>query len=149
MRRHPRQLGRIGRLVLRFSPSKFKTVRIRGSKNVLADCLSRTFDVSVPLTDQLAMQLLQTFPASFETLKDHQKNCSFCHDLYQRIKVGDSPCQEQQLHRGSAVFSSQSAKRLGVLVPEALRPMTQLFSRPCLGGPLRVYDNIKIGKDYY
>lgn len=72
MRRHPRQLGRIGRWLLRLSPFKFKVVHIRGSENVVADCLSRMLEPPDSPTAQPAVRVLQNLPASFETLKDHQ-----------------------------------------------------------------------------
>ena len=47
LRNHPRQLGRIGRWILRLAPFKFRIVHIMGSLNVVADCLSRMFEDEV------------------------------------------------------------------------------------------------------
>jgi hypothetical protein len=41
---HPRQPGRIARLVIRLSAFKSEVHHIRGSQNVIADALSRMYD---------------------------------------------------------------------------------------------------------
>ena len=40
---HPKQLGRIGRWILRLNCYKFKVQHIKGTQNVVADTLSRMF----------------------------------------------------------------------------------------------------------
>jgi hypothetical protein len=42
--RHAKELGHIGRWILRLAPYKFKTVHIPGRSNVVADCLTRQFE---------------------------------------------------------------------------------------------------------
>jgi hypothetical protein len=42
--KHDKELGRIGRWILRLIPYKFKTVHISGKSNVVADCLTRQFE---------------------------------------------------------------------------------------------------------
>ena len=41
--RHAKELGRIGRWVLRLAPFKFRVSHISGKANVVADCLTRQF----------------------------------------------------------------------------------------------------------
>jgi hypothetical protein len=41
---HPRQLGKIGRWVVKISALKFKVRHIRGTRNCAADALSRMYD---------------------------------------------------------------------------------------------------------
>jgi hypothetical protein len=59
---HPRQLGKIGRWVVKISSLKFQVQHVRGTQNVIADSLSRMFEgyqskeegdtpISVVLTD--------------------------------------------------------------------------------------------------
>ncbi|KAG8238868.1 hypothetical protein J437_LFUL017670 [Ladona fulva] len=43
MRNHPKQLGKVGRWILRLSTFKFVVKHIRGCENVVADCLSRMY----------------------------------------------------------------------------------------------------------
>jgi hypothetical protein len=125
------------------SPFVFRVVHIRGSKNVVADCLSRVFEASDPPADYLAVRLLQSDPASFETLKDHQKKGPICHDLYQRIRYEGSSRQEWLIHRRLVVFRPKWAKRPRVLVPKALRPMIlHYFYDSPLGAHLGSMKNI-------
>jgi hypothetical protein len=42
--RHAKELGRIGRWVLRLAPFKFKVGLISGEANVIADCLTRQYE---------------------------------------------------------------------------------------------------------
>jgi hypothetical protein len=44
---HPRQLGKIGRSVVRISSLKLKVQHIRGTRNIVADTLSRMFEGQV------------------------------------------------------------------------------------------------------
>jgi hypothetical protein len=44
--RHVKELGHIGRWILRLAPYKLKTVHIPGKSNVVADCLTRQFEDS-------------------------------------------------------------------------------------------------------
>jgi hypothetical protein len=46
--RHAKELGRIGRWILRLAPYKFKTVHIPGKSNIVADCLTRQFEDAPP-----------------------------------------------------------------------------------------------------
>lgn len=49
---HPRNLGRVGRWLLRISRYKFRVEHIRGKDNCTADCLSRPFsDFVIPESD--------------------------------------------------------------------------------------------------
>jgi hypothetical protein len=42
--RHTKYFGRIGRLVLRLAPFKFKVMHISGKFNVVANCLTRQYE---------------------------------------------------------------------------------------------------------
>jgi hypothetical protein len=44
---HPRKLGKIGRWVAKISALKFQVRHIRGTQNIVADALSRMFDLPV------------------------------------------------------------------------------------------------------
>ena len=39
-----KEIGRLGRWILRLAPLKFRVVRTKGSENVVADALSRIFE---------------------------------------------------------------------------------------------------------
>jgi hypothetical protein len=66
---HPRQLGKIGRWVVKISSLKFKVQHVRGTQNVVADALSRMFDVPQnELPSVSCNALLSHFPLAFRDL---------------------------------------------------------------------------------
>jgi hypothetical protein len=59
---HPRQLGEIGRWVVKISALKFQVRHFRGTPNIEADTLSRIFDSSSPdVPNQVSCHLTLTF----------------------------------------------------------------------------------------
>ncbi|KAJ4442427.1 hypothetical protein ANN_04013 [Periplaneta americana] len=76
LRNHPRQLGRIGRWILRLAPFKFNIVHIPGKDNFVADCLSRVFQEEPAREEQssIPFNILGQVPAIFENLREHQIN---------------------------------------------------------------------------
>jgi hypothetical protein len=67
---HPRQLGRIGRWVVRLASFKFVVHHIRGTQNVIADTLSRMYEVD----DRLPVSpILLEFPMLYEAIGNHQR----------------------------------------------------------------------------
>lgn len=90
MRRHPRQLQRIGKWLLRLLPFKFKVVHIRGSENVVTGCLSRMFEPVDSPTAGPSVRVLQPLPALSETVKYHQSKDPYCIGFHQRIAAGDT-----------------------------------------------------------
>ncbi|PNF16566.1 hypothetical protein B7P43_G07188, partial [Cryptotermes secundus] len=67
---HPRQLGRIGRWVVRLSSFKFNVQHIRGTQNVITDALSRMYD---PSAEKPVCSLLLDFRVLFEDFAAHQR----------------------------------------------------------------------------
>jgi hypothetical protein len=71
---HPRQLGKIGRWVVKISSLKFKVQHVRGTQNIVADSLSRMFeghdvsDVPCPVSS-----ILTSFPIAFQELGELQR----------------------------------------------------------------------------
>jgi hypothetical protein len=77
-----KDVGRLGRWILRLTPFKFQVRHIRGTDNVVADALSRMFEGQVPETPEKAyMGLLQSLPLVYSSVSDHQKQDPFCVDL--------------------------------------------------------------------
>lgn len=71
---HPRQLGKIGRWVIKISSFKFKTQHLRGVLNVVADTLSRMYtethdqpEETVPVNP-----VLLQFPLAFTEVAQYQ-----------------------------------------------------------------------------
>jgi hypothetical protein len=85
--RHAKELGRIGRWVLRLAPFKFKVCHVSGKSNVVANCLTRQYDN--PSADAtFAGLVLQHLPEAFQSIREYQKKDPFCKDLYPKVVQG-------------------------------------------------------------
>ncbi|PNF41459.1 hypothetical protein B7P43_G13385 [Cryptotermes secundus] len=83
-----RELGRLGRWILRLASFKFTIVHVSGKANVVADCLTCQFEKST--SDQLFSGLvLQHLPAAFLSIREHQIKDSCCREIYDKIKHQD------------------------------------------------------------
>lgn len=71
---HPRQLGKIGRWVIKISSFKFKTQHLRGVLNVVADTLSRMYTEThdQPEETVLVNPVLLQFPLAFTEVAQYQ-----------------------------------------------------------------------------
>jgi hypothetical protein len=118
--RHAKELGRIGRWILRLAPYKFKTVHLSGKSNVVADCLTRQFED--PSEQSFSGLVLQHLPAAFQSIREHQIKDPFCSDLYQKIKQKD-PAVRNFRFNNTIVYFSPRTKSRRYLVPQGLRPM--------------------------
>jgi hypothetical protein len=119
---HAKELGRIGRWILRLAPFKFRVSHIRGAENVVADCLSRQYEE--PLNDVTFSGLvLGQLPEAFHSIQEHQKRDSFCKDIYARVMRGDPTGKKFSLRNGALVYHPARGKPKRYLLPESLRPM--------------------------
>jgi hypothetical protein len=84
---HPRQLGKIGRWVARISALKFEVKHIRGTLNVVADALSRMFELPSEDTDSTVQcnVTLTDFPLAFQDLKLLQSQDHEISDIMSRL----------------------------------------------------------------
>jgi hypothetical protein len=77
-----KDIGRLGRWVLRLAPFKFKVVHTRGVDNVVADALSRVFEGRPAETpENVCATLLESLPLVYSSLAEHQETDIFCKDL--------------------------------------------------------------------
>jgi hypothetical protein len=125
LRKHPRQLGRVGGWVLRLAPFKFQIVHIPIKSNLVANCLSRVFSDQSESSESSpnSINLLSQIPASFESLIHHQKQDSTCQEIYLKMSVRDTSVRNFILDRGLIVYRPTRARRGWVYVPEAMRAM--------------------------
>ncbi|PNF27381.1 hypothetical protein B7P43_G17494, partial [Cryptotermes secundus] len=128
-----RELGRLGRWILRLASFKFTVVHVPGSANVVADCLTRQFEK--PTSDQLFSGLvLQHLPAAFLSIREHQIKDPRCREIYEKIKRRDPEVQNYQLLKDTIVYSPGRARTKKYLVPLDLRPMVlEYFHDSALG----------------
>ena len=84
---HPRQLGKIGGLVVKISSFKFKVQHIRGTQNVVADALSRIFYQPSEVQTEQPCSVLLDFPLAFTDVLPHQVNDEELGPIIQNIKA--------------------------------------------------------------
>ena len=86
---HPRQLGKIGRWVVKISSFKFKVQHIRGTQNVVADALSRMFSQASEVQSEQPCSVLLDFPLAFTDVLPHQLSDEELGPIIQNIKEGN------------------------------------------------------------
>jgi hypothetical protein len=94
---HPRQVGKIGRWVVKILSFKFKVQHIRGTQNVIADALSRMFEGRcIPLAEMTCHAVLTSFPLAFEELGRIQREDPELLDIIQKLETLSSICAFQR-----------------------------------------------------
>lgn len=147
--KHVKELGRIGRWILRLAPYKFKTVHISGKSNVVADCVTRQFE---DIQEQLFSGLvLQHLPAAFQSIREHQIKDEFCRDVYDKVQRQDPAVRNFRLLNDTIVYVSPRNKSKAYLVPLDLRPMLlEYFHDSALSAHLGVTKTLRrICKVFY
>ena len=86
---HPRQLGKLGRWVVKISSFRFRAQHIRGTQNVVADALSRMYHLpsEEPINEPCA--LLLEFPLAFTEVIPHQLDDEVLGPIIDKIKSGE------------------------------------------------------------
>jgi hypothetical protein len=147
-----KDVGRLGRWVLRLPPFKFRVTHTRGTDNVVADALSRMFEgtPAVP-SDGACLAPLQSLPLIYSSLGDHQKLDPFCVDLRERIETGHGAVDNFQIFRYLLSYFLPRAQRPRFVVPAPLRPMLlQYFHDSVYGGHLGALKTLqKIMVNFY
>jgi hypothetical protein len=100
---HPRQLGKIGRWVVKISSLKFEVQHIRGTQNVVANALSRMFESPQLAAPQLSSNALLThFPLALQDLRTYQREdpelLQIIGSLENREPVGNYSINKGVLH---------------------------------------------------
>ena len=144
-----KELGRLGRWILRLAPYKFTVVHIPGKMNVVADTLTRQNE-DVP-GGSFSGLILQHLPAAFLSIRQHQINDEYCRDVYQKIRQGDTQVRNFRLVSGTIVYFSPKTKSNRYLVPLDLRPMIfEYFHDSTLSAHLSVAKTLRrIAKVFY
>jgi hypothetical protein len=148
--RHAKELGRIGRWVLRLAPFKFKVCHISGKTNVVADCLTSQYEDLAAESTFSGLVLLH-LPEAFQSIKEHQKKDPFCNNVYQKVVQADPTVRNFKLLNGALVYHPSRAKSKRYLLPESLRPMVlEYFHSSTLSAHLGMTKTLnRIGKVFY
>jgi hypothetical protein len=101
--RYPKEVGRIGRWLLRLAPFKFKVYHISGRSNVVVECLTKQYkDLFTDV--KFAELVLQHLPEAFRSKKEHQTKGAFCRDLYQSVTQSDNSLRNFKLLNGALAY---------------------------------------------
>ena len=148
--KHVKELGRLGRWILRLAHFKFKVVHISGNSNVVADCLTRQFE-DLPSDRQFSGLVLQYLPAAFQSIHEHQKKDPYCRKLYEEVQRQDPAARNFSLKNGTLIYFPPRARVKRYVVPLALRPMIlEYFHDSVLSAHLGVTKTLqKISKVFY
>jgi hypothetical protein len=147
--RHAKELGRIGRWVMRLAPFKFKVGLISGKANVVADCFTRQYeDPSEEAT--FSGLVLGRLPEAFRSIEEHQRKDAFC-NIYNKVVQGDPTVRSFKLFNGALVYHPSRARAKRYLLLESIRPMVlEYFHSSTMSAHLGMNKTLnRIGKVFY
>lgn len=149
---HPRQLGKIGRWVVRISSLKFRVQHIRGTQNILADTLSRMYhnpNDEVEIAEPVSSAILLEFPLAFEDILQHQLKDPELEPIIQELKEGKEH-RPYFLSKGVLCCCARRGGSPKVVLPAVLIPMVfHYFHSSAVGGHLGIHKSIaKIRKEF-
>ena len=94
-----KDVGRLGRWILRVAPIKFRVKHTRGMDNVVANARSQNFEGdSCENSSTNCVALLQSLPLVYSSLEEHQLQDPFC--VHFRDKAGQAGVDNFQMSRG-------------------------------------------------
>jgi len=123
---HPKQLGKIGRWVLKLSRYDFEVQHIKGTLNSVADALSRLYNTESKMPEEPSLQpmlnALHEVPESFLTLKQHQQTDAETQLILQRLNRGEDV--KGYVERDGVLMKSVGKHNLKrIVVPPSVRNM--------------------------
>jgi transposase InsO family protein len=133
-----KDVGRLGRWILRLAPFKFRVKHMRGVDNVVADALSRVFEGACAEAPEMACAtLLESLPLVYSSLEEHQKEDSLCKDLREKIQNGQGGVDNFQVHNGLVCYRPKRAGRRRWVVLASLKQLLfKYFHDAVLSGHL-------------
>ena len=147
-----KEIGRIGRWVLRLAPFKFRVVHTKGSDNVVADALSRVFEGNKGESPEMkCAAILESLPLVYSSLEEHQMSDQLCKDLRQKIATNSPGSENFQIRKNLVCYNPKGAKRGRWVIPSILRPMLlHYFHDSVLAGHLGAFKTYrKIASNFW
>lgn len=148
---HPRQLGRIGRWVMRIASLKFRVQHIRGTANIFADALSRMFyvDDEVPPVVNVVKPSWPQFPMAHGDIGDHQMSDPELKAKILVLKNGEL-LPKFSLRKGVLCCVSSRDKLPRIVLPTALIPMVfNYYHKSPFGGHLGVFKTLNKIREHF
>lgn len=136
---HPRHVsGKFARWVEKINSFKFTIRHIKGSENVVADCLSRLFEEeagnpvvrnkatpsssdTTSLTERGHANILVSVPDAFVDIRTHQRNDPTLNEIYDRLRRNGAQ-KGYKIVNKTLMFVANPNTRPKVVVPEKLVP---------------------------
>ena len=118
-----KEIGRLGRWVLRLAPFKFRVKHTRGCDNV-ADALSRIFEGKICEGPELTCaSLLESLPLVYSSIESHLADDRFCKDVRAKLVTDPAEVDKYSIFKNLLCYYPKGAKRRRWVVPTLLRPM--------------------------
>ena len=122
--RRVKDIGRLGRWIVRLAPFKFRVKHTRGVDNVVADALSRMYTGEVADNEEgLCSALLESLPLVYSSLEEHQAQDEYCKRVQGEILEQRPGAENFHTHKGLLCYFPKRAKRRRWVVLAILRPM--------------------------
>ena len=129
-------IGRLGRWVLRLAPFKLKVIYTKVTEIVVADSLSRVFEV-LEGPDMICASLMESLPLVYSSIGEHQAGDPFCKDLKHKIVTAQAGVHNFHIHKDLVCFYPKGAKRRRWVVATIFRPkLLRYFHDSALAGHL-------------
>ena len=133
-----KDIGRLGRWVLRLTPFKFRVKHTRGTDNVVADALSRVFEgMSCEGPELTCAPLMDSLPLVYSSVEQYEADDPLCKVLKVKIEAGQAAAEKFAVDKNLVSYFPKNARRRRWVVPAMLRPMlTTYFHDSPLAGHL-------------
>jgi hypothetical protein len=121
--RNVKEVGRLGRWIMRLASFKFKVCHTKGADNVVADTLSRMFEgMEDVVQDEETLAVLQGLPLVYTSLEEAQHNDPWCISVKESLNAGGST-KLKFVEHSLLCYYPKGAKARRYAVPVLLRPM--------------------------
>jgi hypothetical protein len=119
-----KEIGHLGRWVLRLAPFKFRVKHTRGCDIGVADALSRIFEGKICEGPELTCaSLLESLPLVYSSIESHQTDDPFCKDVRAKLVADPAEVDKFSIFKNLLCYYPKGAKRRRWVVPTLLRPM--------------------------
>jgi hypothetical protein len=147
--KHPKQLGKVGRMVLKLSAFRFVIHHVRGQQNCVADCLSRPTESGA--TASHISLFLNLIPMSFVNIREHQCSDPSLKTIIEDLRKDPKSHPGWTLKDNLLCHASGRCLKLKIVVPPVLRPMLfQYFHDLPSGGHMGITKTCeKIGRQFW
>jgi hypothetical protein len=146
-----KDVGRIGRWILRLAPFKFKFVHTKGTDNAVPDALSRMFEGEDLSPAEKVIAAVQGLPLIYTSLESSQKEDGDCVRIRAGLARGDQTMQKYRIHNRLVCFHSKGSSRKRYIIPKQLQEMVvKYFHDSPLSGHLGMFKTWKkVSRHFY